>query len=229
MVPRDVLQMAAMGVYYEITDEDGNEWKGWRMVQANAQFMLDQVTNVPGSMLYRAPVGWLGLPIGGFGQTLRVGAAGLPEWSSQPAQAFSGATIVRTSNWSNQDLTTETPIQWQQDALNVGAWPTLAGSGSRIEVPSGITVAQATLVIDLTSVAVTASLFGYIYLKDAAHSTKRIWRIALPPGLGEGRPCIAGTPWPVVPGDYFQSNVRVAGDTSVTLNASTSAFSVQGW
>lgn len=228
-ITRDHLQMAAMGSFWTIIDEDGNEWKGWRMVQANAQFMLDQVTDQHGALLYRAPIGWVGLDPGADNLVLRMGADGMPFWS-QPAQGqFAGATLIRTSNLTAQNWTTETIIPWQAEALNHSGWPTLAGSGTRIGIPDGITIAQAFLALDLTSVATTASLFAHVKLKNAAGTVKRQWRSAIPPGNGEGRPNMVTTPWPVVPTDFFDASCLISGDTSITMNAATSAFSVQGW
>lgn len=32
------------------------------MVAPNSQLVLDQVTDIHGSLVYRAPIGWIGIP-----------------------------------------------------------------------------------------------------------------------------------------------------------------------
>lgn len=68
-VPRDILMMTMIGGYYEIVAPDGTVWEQARM-STNPQYILDNVTFEHGAMLYRNPVGWLGLPPGTDGQVL---------------------------------------------------------------------------------------------------------------------------------------------------------------
>jgi len=81
-VPRDILMMASMGTFYEFVLEDGSIVTGARMASPNAQWTLDQVTDVPGSMMYRAPIGWVGIAPGLPGQVLFLNAQGVPEWAT---------------------------------------------------------------------------------------------------------------------------------------------------
>jgi hypothetical protein len=69
-VPRDFLMRAMYGRAYQIISEDGFHWPNIRDVTNNPQYMLDQVTAVVGSVLYRAEIGWVGLPIGDAGDAL---------------------------------------------------------------------------------------------------------------------------------------------------------------
>lgn len=92
-VPRDIMMMAAIGGYYEIVSPEGLVWEQARMT-TNAQYILDQVTFDPGSLLWRAPVGWLGLPAGLPGQVL-VSDGNQPFWG---AGSGGGAGVVCTAN-----------------------------------------------------------------------------------------------------------------------------------
>lgn len=104
-VPRDILQMAMMGTYYTFQFRDGTTSRPYRMVAANAQFTLDQVTNNPGAMLYRAPIGWVEVPVGTDGHVLAL-VDGVPTWtdlgtlmaSSPPATSTGDGT--GTPTWS---------------------------------------------------------------------------------------------------------------------------------
>lgn len=69
-VPRDILMMAMQGGYYEIVSPEGIVWEQARMT-TNAQYILDQVTDAPGALLYRSPTGWMGLLPGIDGQVLQ--------------------------------------------------------------------------------------------------------------------------------------------------------------
>lgn len=69
-VPRDILQMAAMGVYYIFRFKNGDEWIGERLLQPNVQYILDQLGGGPGSIIYRAEIGWVTFNDGEAGQVL---------------------------------------------------------------------------------------------------------------------------------------------------------------
>lgn len=94
-VPRDILMMAAMGLYYEIVDPVGHVWESARMT-TNPQYILDGITTEIGSMLFRAPVGWLGLPAGQPGQILAT-TGPQPYWT--PAPAGTGGSIYTANQW----------------------------------------------------------------------------------------------------------------------------------
>lgn len=83
-VPRDFLMMCIMGVGIELVAKDGQTWESYRLVQPNAQAVLDQVTNVPGSMLYRADVGWLAIVPGHVGQVPTYGPSNTIQWADPP-------------------------------------------------------------------------------------------------------------------------------------------------
>lgn len=89
-LPRDYLMMCAYGTYYDLQFEDGTIWPKYRQVTVNAQLTLDQVTETHGALMYRAPIGWLGLNIGSTGQVLTV-VDGAPEW--RPPEGGSASTF----------------------------------------------------------------------------------------------------------------------------------------
>jgi len=78
-VPRDLLMMAAYGLLYEITFNDGTPVTYVRMVAANAQLTLDQVTDTPGALMYRSPFGWVEILPGNNGDVLAE-LNGVPTW-----------------------------------------------------------------------------------------------------------------------------------------------------
>lgn len=79
MVPRDFITMTAYGTSLTFYDEDGDVWTKYRDVTVNAQLTLDQVTDEVGSLIYRADVGWIGIPLGSAGYVL-TNWQGAPAW-----------------------------------------------------------------------------------------------------------------------------------------------------
>lgn len=98
MVPRDFLTGSVFGTLHYWFFEDGTPWPRYRDVVVNAQLVLDQVTDDVGSLIWRAPVGWIGVAPGSNGQVLAV-ANGEPSFQSilppaTPFDAGSGQTSV---------------------------------------------------------------------------------------------------------------------------------------
>lgn len=82
---RDVLMMAAYGRLIEGTTKDGVTWKGIRTVAKDMSDLLDMITNVPGSVLYRGDTDWLGLGPGAANQLLVVDPTTMkPKWADYP-------------------------------------------------------------------------------------------------------------------------------------------------
>lgn len=89
-VPRDYIIMASYGYLYEITLSDGTTLIPEKLVDPNVQLILDQLSNTPGSVIYRDAVGWHGLGPSVNGYVLAL-QNGLPAWL--PGVGFSGGGI----------------------------------------------------------------------------------------------------------------------------------------
>lgn len=90
-VSRDLLMMASYGTLYDVYKPDGTLATSYRMVAPNAQLILEQITSVPGSIIFRSPDWWLGLPPANENYVLTM-RGGMPIWL--PAQsATPGAAI----------------------------------------------------------------------------------------------------------------------------------------
>jgi len=88
---RDIATMMILGTYYAIELPDGTLIEGARMSNPDPQYILDLVTQVVGSILYRADVGWIGLAPGTAGDVLTQGGSG-PAWA--PPTGGGGATLT---------------------------------------------------------------------------------------------------------------------------------------
>lgn len=78
-VPRDLLMMVSYGTLFDIEPLGDITFERYRDVAPNAQYILDQVTDTPGSILYRAAIGWIGLPPGNNSFVLTM-SNGVPLW-----------------------------------------------------------------------------------------------------------------------------------------------------
>lgn len=90
-VARDLLMRASYGTLFDLHAPDGTPMVSYRMVAPNAQYILDQVTDQQGAMLWRSPAGWVALDPGNDGEFLRIFAQA-PEWV--PTIPPAGATPV---------------------------------------------------------------------------------------------------------------------------------------
>jgi hypothetical protein len=58
MVPRDFIIGALMGTLIDVTFDDGTPWPSYRSMTVNAQLVMDQLNDEPGSLAYRDSIGW---------------------------------------------------------------------------------------------------------------------------------------------------------------------------
>jgi hypothetical protein len=92
LLPRDVLMAAAFGTLITGYLKDGRVLYGARVMADEIQPLLDGITSIPGSMLFRGPTGWIGVPPGNPGDVLTYqGSAQPPAWTDPTFGTFTGA------------------------------------------------------------------------------------------------------------------------------------------
>jgi len=83
LMPRDALLAAMYGKGIEFTTEDGTTYRHLAMSERSIQGLLDTISNVPGTILYRDNDTWRGLEPGVPGQVLQTnGPAEVPTWEN---------------------------------------------------------------------------------------------------------------------------------------------------
>lgn len=92
-VPRDLIMMTSYGTFYRVFLPDGTEASYYRMVAPNAQFILDQITDQVGSLIYRAEIGWVQVSPGNSGQVLAIIDL-QPQWQDVYPVAIAGAPFI---------------------------------------------------------------------------------------------------------------------------------------
>lgn len=115
-VPRDFLTQAALGLLFEFTGPVGEQFKSIIAMGGNPQATLDLISNVPGSLLWRSPNGWVAIPPGLPGQSLMLDVVLGPVWRPAPgtpaALAFNGTRLHFTANKAGFNLSTNPVIAW---------------------------------------------------------------------------------------------------------------------
>lgn len=87
-VPRDFLMMCSYGTAYELVNPDGSVWNVARHMTNNPQYMLDLITEDVGSMIWRAPQGWIAIPGSEFAGLVLTWTDEGPQW--EPPSGGSG-------------------------------------------------------------------------------------------------------------------------------------------
>jgi hypothetical protein len=165
---RDVAISLMLGTYLEIIEPDGTVLRSARLTNPNPQYILDLITQVPGSLIYRDAEGWKGLPRSTDGKVLALNN-GLPSW--QPSSGGAGgvtfwATALPTNN-STTSYATKGTMVTTAVAITVDKIATY------IAPVSGATYKAAIYALStLTITAVTA-----ISATQAAPSTTPQWLI----------------------------------------------------
>lgn len=109
-VPRDILMMCAMGTYYTFQLPNGDEIRGYRLMQPNVQYILDQLDPHVGAIAVRYPVGWVALPQGEPGFVLTWGNE-VPFWQAPQGGGGGGGSAASLNPFSlNSDGWTEATL-----------------------------------------------------------------------------------------------------------------------
>ena len=135
-VPRDFITWCIQGLGYELVNEDGFIWPARATMTTNPQYVLDDVSNTEGDMLWRSPIGWVGLNRGLTGQMLWQGADG-PEWQNPPGASTARpkiTTLQRTTNQATSNSTIHV-ASWESALIDENAaWS--AANPTRLLIPS---------------------------------------------------------------------------------------------
>lgn len=96
-VPRDILLLAMFGLLFEFSRIPEFHLVPARYDNPNPQYILDMISDVPGAILRRDPIGWVALLPGVDGEVLSM-IEGFPNWI--PQQAPEAAPLLLASPWA---------------------------------------------------------------------------------------------------------------------------------
>lgn len=118
-VPRDFLMMCAYANAYDIFNPDGTQWQRYRDVTNNPQYMLEQLTNTPGAMIYRGQDLWTWLGPGNNGYVLTMEDQE-PVWKAPAGAEGAGfkTTVLRRSSDQVSASAASHKITWQDAPID---------------------------------------------------------------------------------------------------------------
>lgn len=94
-LPRDFLVKAAYGTLVETKTRDGIQYRSLRLAQSEITTLLDSISNVQGTILYRGTTKWLGLAPDTSGKVLTTQGVGhSPIWAPPPGGGGGGGERV---------------------------------------------------------------------------------------------------------------------------------------
>lgn len=154
-VPRDFLTMCIFGTAYQLVEEDGFVWPTFREMSVNPQYVLDLITTMQGSVLYRADIGWIGLDPGNAGQVLTM-VDGSPVWRPPPVLPAAETKVTTLKRTTNQALVSSTNhiVTWQAAEIDeLGIWD--PANPTRVNIPAGATRLRVSTQLQWTALAAT--------------------------------------------------------------------------
>lgn len=154
-LPQDALVSAAYGTLFETVRIGGKLHMSARIAQEQVELLLDSISSIPGSILYRAADEWVALLPGSDNQVLTINAAtGVPDW--EDAQGGGGG--------SGAGLLLSPPITGEagDDYASVGYWFTASQDvkvtkyGGLVKAAAGLTYTSSIAPYDPSTKKITA-------------------------------------------------------------------------
>jgi hypothetical protein len=145
------------------------------------------------------------------------------DWVNAPG--FRAAMVKKAADQTAADYTTAANIAWDSEVYDTDGIHDNASNNSRLTVPAGVSYVKVGGTVATGSV-VLGSEFNMLLLKNGSSSfdgsVRQVFEgptTTLSPGGSFASGAI-----PVSPGDYFEINFQVIGDSSITITASRSNF-----
>ena len=143
------------------------------------------------------------------------------------ATPFSGARVTPAADELTVDVTTQTPITLDAEDYDIGGWHDNSVNNTRLTVPAGVTKVELNAQLSLLLADTNEWLFatitknGVVDWDGSANSLNELQTNLTPYGnLGTGVV-------EVVEGDYFEFEIHIEADTSITINAERTSFSIK--
>ena len=169
------------------------------------------------------------LLMGETGDQIDPGAVLLPKRGSvieEEQMAFSGAQVTLAANETTANYTSDTAVPFDQETYDVDGWHDNVTNNSRLTVPSGVTRVRVGANIQVALIDNNEAVLFRI-----AKGGSTAWDGAAASRAGQNTGAamlsIVTGPVDVVAGDYFEANLLIAVDTSVTITAANTNFWIE--
>lgn len=139
--------------------------------------------------------------------------------------AVPGALVTFSEDQTNQDFTTPTPISWDSQTRDVGAWWNPA-SPTIFTVPAGVSKVRVGFGLRIESITAGDAVSAYIE-KNSSSAFVGNAKFQLDCGITVYGLTIFTAAIPVNPGDTFRAVLDAETDPSISLIASASWFTIE--
>lgn len=138
---------------------------------------------------------------------------------------FMGALVKKAADLTGQNLTASPVVTWDTEVYDTGDWHEGVTNPSRLTVPAGVTMVQATACIKLASVSADQWVSAVIR-KNGAAFVGGAQHIA-EAGVTTPSICLQTGIVEVVEGDYFELGIQVESDTTADITAANSWLAIE--
>ena len=140
--------------------------------------------------------------------------------------AFSGAVVKKAADQTAANYTTATALAFDAETLDVGTWHDTVTNNERLTVPSGVAYAQFMLQVGVTGLSAGEWILPTIRKTGAAMTPVVNGIFMTASALTSPKVQVITPPLPVSAADWFDTTLQVSTDTSITVVALETTFSV---
>jgi hypothetical protein len=139
--------------------------------------------------------------------------------------AFSGALVKKASDQTTANYTTPAAIAFDEESYDEGGWHDNATNNSRFTVPADVTYVRLRAQVLLTAINVGSYTILDFYKNGVIMPLRE--GIANELSTNFNLTSLVSSVLPCVAGDYFEVFLSVETDTSVTVTANATSFSIE--
>lgn len=141
--------------------------------------------------------------------------------------AFRGALVTKAANETGANYSTATiPIPWTSESYDTDGFHDNVTNNTRLTVPSGVSKVRVSACVRIESL--TSDVWISLRLaKNASNNFDGSTGQATEIGTSALQISFASPVMAVTPGDYFEAELGIESDTSVTVNAARSWFAIE--
>lgn len=142
------------------------------------------------------------------------------------ALAFRGALVKKAADQTGANYTSSTNVAWDAETYDTSGIHDNSTNNTRLTVPAGASLVRLSCVISISSITADVWTQAIIW-KNGSGAWDGIGKITVE--SGDTTPSVAAysAVVQVAPGDYFEVNLTIETDTSVTIVASGSWFAME--
>lgn len=141
---------------------------------------------------------------------------------------FQGALVKKAADQLTANYTTATAIAWDAETYDTSGWHDTVTNNSRLTVPGGVTKVR--LCANIAVAANTANTWSILdFRKNGSITFDGTCALLAETGATTNNMSLTSPVLEVVGGDYFETFFQTQSDTSITITATRSNFSIESF